>query len=125
MQTIHLVKVITLGIPILFVAACGGSDGPTEISVSAAPEAQLITLDARRQDVYDTNCVVCHGMAGSGAPQTGVIADWQERSQGGMETMLNNAMDGYQAMPAMRGCFDCTEEDFRPLITFMTGGKFK
>lgn len=125
MQTIHLVKVITLGIPILFVAACGGSDGPTEISVSAAPEAQLITLDARRQDVYDTNCVVCHGMAGSGAPQTGVIADWQERSQGGMETMLNNAMDGYQAMPAMGGCFDCTEEDFRPLITFMTGGKFK
>lgn len=125
MKKINLIKTLTLGLPILLVAACGVSDDNTATAASAVPEMQQITLDARGQDVYDTNCVVCHGMAGSGAPQTGAIADWQERSGQGMDVMLNNAMDGFQAMPAMGGCFDCDEDDFRQLITFMTSGMLK
>ena len=125
MKKRNLIKTLTLAMPILLVTACGGSDDNTATTASAVPEAQQIILDARRQDVYDTNCVVCHGMAGSGAPLTGVIADWQERSGQGMDVMLNNVMDGFQAMPAMGGCFDCDEDDFRQLITFMTGGMLK
>jgi cytochrome c5 len=64
-------------------------------------------------------------MAGTGAPVSGKLSDWQERTGKGMEALLNNSMDGYQAMPAMGGCFDCAEEDFRQLITFMTSGLVK
>jgi cytochrome c5 len=121
MKIKKLVKAFTLGLPVLLVVACGGSDDGAGTSKSVMPKTQVVTLDARRQDIYDTNCAVCHGMEGTGAPQSGKLSDWQERSGKGMEAMLNNAMDGFQAMPAMGGCFDCTEEDFRPLITFMTG----
>ncbi len=125
MKRIQLVNALAFGIPILLLAGCGGSNDGTGTSQSAMPEAQVVQLDARRQDIYDTNCAVCHGMAGTGAPQTGQLADWQERSAKGMEALLNNSMDGFQAMPAMGGCFDCTEDDFRPLITFMTSGLVK
>ena len=125
MKIKKLVKAFTLSIPMFLVAACGGSDESSETSKSAMPEAQVVTLDAQRQDIYDISCAVCHGMEGTGAPQSGKLSDWQERSSKGMEAMLNNAMDGFQAMPAMGGCFDCTEEDFRQLITFMTSGILK
>jgi cytochrome c5 len=125
MKTRSFLKTLTVLMPIALVTACGGSDDNAKTPASAMPEAQLITLDARRQDIYDTNCVVCHGMAGSGAPQTGVIDDWRERSGKGMEVMLDNVMDGFQAMPAMGGCFDCDEDDFRLLTTFMTSGMLK
>ena len=125
MKRKKLVKALALGIPVLLVSACGGSNDSNGTSQSAMPEAQVVKLDARRQEIHDTNCAVCHGMAGSGAPQSGQLSDWQERSGKGMEAMLDNVMDGFQAMPAMGGCFDCTEEDFRPLITFMTSGMLK
>lgn len=124
MKIKKLVSVFSVGIPMLLVVGCGGSNDSTGTGAaeSALPEAQVVVLDARRQDIYETNCAICHSKAGTGAPQSGKLSDWQERSSKGMEAMLNNAMDGFQAMPAMGGCFDCTEEDFRPLITFMTSG---
>ena len=125
MKSKSLVKMVALGIPMLLIAACSGGDNDTGSAGSATPEVQVVTLDARGQDIYDTNCIVCHGMEGTGAPQSGKLADWQERSDKGMDAMLDNAMDGFQAMPPMGGCFDCTEGDFRQLITFMTGGKLQ
>lgn len=122
MKKNNMFKMLMLGIPLLFLAACGEGNDNAATPASAAPASQQITLATRQQDIYDTNCAVCHGMTGSGAPQSGVITDWQKRSGKGMDTMLNNAMDGFQAMPAMGGCFDCEEEDFRQLITFMTSG---
>lgn len=119
------IKILALSIPILLAAACGGSNDSTGTAGPALPNTQIVTLDARGQDIYDTNCMVCHGMPGTGAPQSGTPSDWRERSTKGMHVVLNNAMDGFQAMPPMGGCFDCTEEDFTQLITFMTNGMLK
>jgi cytochrome c5 len=119
------VTIATLVLPMSLLAACSGGNDNGGPSPSAMPGVEVVRLDARRQDIYDTNCAVCHGMAGTGAPLTGKLSDWQGRSAKGMEVLLNNSMDGFQAMPAMGGCFDCTEEDFRPLITFMTSGLVK
>jgi cytochrome c5 len=118
----YLLRIVSLCLPMFLLVACGGSEESTATVKSPMVGAQTVVLDTRGQDVYDTNCVVCHGMAGTGAPTSGKLSDWQERSGKGMEAMLNNAMDGFQGMPAMGSCFDCTEEDFRQLITFMTNG---
>ena len=122
MIKLSLFKMAALAALLALVSACGESDNSSEADQPVTSVAQQITLDARGQEVYDTNCAVCHAMPGSGAPQTGVSADWQERTAKGMDTMLDNAMDGFQAMPAMGGCFDCGEDDFRQLIAFMTNG---
>ena len=125
MKRIPFVKAFAFALPLSLLAACDGGNDSTGASQSAMPGVEVVRLDARRQDIYDTNCAVCHGMAGTGAPLTGQLSDWQDRSAKGMEVLLNNSMDGFQAMPAMGGCFVCTDEDFRPLITFMTSGLVK
>jgi cytochrome c5 len=125
MHTRQILKRISLYLPLLLLVACGGGEENLESAKRPMGDARTIVLDTRGQDIYDTNCVVCHGMAGTGAPISGKRSDWQERSAKGMEALLNNSMDGYQAMPAMGGCFDCTEEDFRQLITFMTSGSLE
>ena len=125
MKNIYLYGILLLGSSTLMLTACGGSDNSAESSNANVPAAELVALEERQQDIYETNCAVCHSMVGSGAPQSGTVSDWQERSGKGMDAMLNNAMDGFQAMPAMGGCFDCDEDDFKLLITFMTSGMLK
>jgi len=116
------IAILSLGVSILLISACSeNTDSSAPSKVLLAP-ATAITLDARRQDIYTINCAVCHGMAGTGAPQSGKLDDWQQRSKQGMESMLNHVMDGFQSMPAMGGCFDCSEQDFRLLITYMSSG---
>ena len=123
MNLIHPIKIVTLILALAVVSACS-SDDKTSTSTDAKP-AQHITLSARAQDINDTNCKVCHALQGSGAPISGKPSDWQDRIGKGMDTLLVNVQDGFQAMPAMGGCFDCNEEDFRELITFMTNGAVK
>jgi len=116
------IAILSLGVSILLISACSENTDSSALSKVLLAPATAITLDTRRQDIYTINCAVCHGMAGTGAPHSGKLTDWQQRSSKGMATMLNHAMDGYQSMPAMGGCFDCNEEDFRLLITYMSGG---
>ena len=114
------IPLIALAALVSLIAGCGEDASEAEMASPAA--AMTVTLNADRLEIYETNCKICHGLADSGAPQTGVVADWQERSAMGMDVLLDNAMNGYQAMPPMGGCFHCTEDDFRQLISFMTSG---
>lgn len=109
----------------ILLAACGDDEPKTSKQKLPQQSTVTVTLDAERQDIYDTSCKVCHGMANTGAPVSGQPADWQDRSAKGIDVVLDNTMNGFQAMPPMGGCFDCTEEDFRQLITFMSGGMLK
>lgn len=110
----------------LLLAACS-SEQDTQKGQNKTESSAVnpITLSADRQDIYDTSCKVCHGMEGLGAPVSGKIDDWTERKEQGMETILDNVINGYQAMPAMGGCFACSEDDFREIITYMTAGQVK
>ena len=111
-----------LGLSVLLAVGSGCGDSGNEVGAAAPATAIVaVALNADQQEIYETNCAVCHSLADSGAPQTGVAADWQERSARGMDMMIDNAMDGYQAMPPMGGCFHCTEDDFRQLIAYMAG----
>ena len=123
MKSTCLVKVFVLALPLWLLTACDSNEQSAAGSTVAATEQ--IVLDARGQDIYDTNCKVCHGLAGSGAPLSGKASDWKERNGKGMDAMLTSVFDGYQAMPAMGGCFDCNEQEFRQLISFMTSGVLK
>ena len=116
----NLQKAVTLIALLSLITGCG--ENASEEETARPTAAVAVTLNADRLEIYQTSCKICHGLADSGAPQTGVVADWQERSAKGMGVLLDNAMNGYQAMPPMGGCFHCTEDDFRQLISFMTSG---
>lgn len=123
MKSTCIVKVFVLALPLWLVTACDSNE--QSAAGSTVANAEQVVLDARGQDIYDTNCKVCHGLAGTGAPLSGQTSDWKERNGKGMDAMLTSVFDGYQAMPAMGGCFDCNEQDFRQLISFMTSGMLK
>lgn len=122
---LNIFRIFVLSTVSFVLTACGSSEDNSATQNPAKAQAQVVPLDANRQGIYDTNCGVCHSMEGSGAPQSGVAADWQDRISAGMDGMVNKAMDGFQGMPAMGGCFDCTEEDFSHLISYMTNGAVK
>ncbi len=75
-------------------------------------------------DVYSTSCIGCHASGALGAPKTSSKADWQPRIDArGLDTLLSNAINGYNAMPAMGACGDCSDDEIKASIEHML--KFK
>jgi cytochrome c5 len=121
MGVIRVGSLCVLVVTALALSACGDESAPQKTATAVVAQE----LPPELQNVYQTSCEVCHGNAGTGAPQSGLADDWSARVELGMDPMLANVMNGYQGMPAMGGCFHCTEDDFRLLIGFMTGGRLQ
>lgn len=71
------------------------------------------------QQVYDKFCTACHTSGVMGAPKINEASDWEERLDKGMETVLKNAVEGYNAMPPMGTCSDCSEDEIQAAIDYM------
>ncbi|RCH36970.1 cytochrome C oxidase, cbb3-type, subunit III family protein [Pseudomonas aeruginosa] len=70
--------------------------------------------------VYSASCKLCHANPASGAPLTGDAAAWAPRLAQGIDTLLDHSINGYKGMPPMGMCMQCSEEQFRALIDFMS-----
>ncbi|WP_342075005.1 c-type cytochrome [Yoonia sp. SS1-5] len=79
--------------------------------------------DAELAAVYDRSCRACHALDGGGAPLTGHAADWRARAEerGGLRALTVSAIEGYENMPGMGLCNDCSEGQIVDLIEFMIG----
>ncbi|MFO2466371.1 cytochrome c5 family protein [Pseudomonas sp. 15FMM2] len=71
--------------------------------------------------IYDTSCKLCHANPTAGAPLTGDVSAWSPRIAQGMDTLLDHTINGYNGMPPMGQCMQCSEEQFMALISFMAG----
>lgn len=94
-------------------AACGKPAAP------AAPAAA--PLDAALQQLYDSSCKSCHNQPASGAPQQGDAAAWAPRLALGKEVLIGHVINGYQKMPPMGLCMQCSEEEFLALTEHLSG----
>lgn len=90
----------------------------------------LAALPAAAQDavppeqlgrLYVQTCMACHTSAGSGAPQAGDRAAWEPRLKQGLDVLLARTIEGYNGMPPLGSCMDCSEAQFEALIRFMAG----
>lgn len=104
----------------LLLAACGKKEdgGPAATADVAAQPS-----DPALAQVYDGSCKLCHTNPASGAPLTGDHKAWAPRVAQGTDTLLDHTINGYQGMPPMGMCMQCSEEDFTALIEFMSGAK--
>jgi cytochrome c5 len=74
-------------------------------------------------ETYRLNCFACHSSGAAGAPRTGDAAAWNARIEAkGMDTVIQNAVNGINAMPAKGMCMSCTNEQIRNLVDFMIEG---
>lgn len=104
----------------LSVVACGGqSPGGTAGAESASQALQ--PADPALAAIYQRSCHSCHTIAATGAPLTGDTAAWQPRLDKGMNTLLDNVVNGFGGMPPFGLCMDCDLDQFEALIVFMAG----
>ena len=67
-------------------------------------------------------CVNCHALKPIiplGAPRMGYSSDWDPRSKHGLDALFKNTDEGFNAMPARGGCFECTDQQLMLAILYM------
>jgi cytochrome c5 len=111
---------ITAGI-CLFVGLGLSGCSPAAPPITPAESARLTPADDRLASLYETSCKTCHAIAGSGAPLAGDGAAWKPRLAQGMPTLVDHTVQGFKAMPAGGQCARCSPDDYRALISFMSG----
>ncbi|WP_395606808.1 c-type cytochrome [Pseudomonas sp. B22129] len=94
-------------------------DGPPKHASEHAGAG--MPADPALAQVYDTSCKLCHANPASGAPLSGDRAAWSPRVAQGADTLLDHSINGYNGMPPMGLCMQCSEAQFLALISFMAG----
>ena len=54
------------------------------------------------------------------APKKGDAAAWEPRLKQGMDTLVQHVTNGFNAMPPRGMCMDCTAEDYKATIEWMS-----
>lgn len=99
-----------------------GAEGAAAIQEAATQTAPVKavafdgSLDAEM--IYKNVCSVCHSTGAAGAPIPGTAA-MAERTAKGLETLMQSALNGLNAMPARGGRADLSDEQIQAVIEFM------
>lgn len=70
-------------------------------------------------DIYSASCAACHGTGALGAPKLGDVAAWGARAGKGVETLISNAINGINTMPARGGNAALTDDEVKAVVEYM------
>lgn len=73
-------------------------------------------------EIYTHFCANCHAdkpLIALGAPRYNEDQDWLPRLKQGISTLFKHTDEGYNAMPARGGCFECSDEQLFLAIEVM------
>jgi len=96
------------------------------LALMAAMAAATVSLNAQAFDAeakYNQACVFCHAQGVAGAPKTFDAAAWAPRLEKGMDALVTSVTNGLNAMPKGGMCTDCSADDYKALITYMSTPK--
>ncbi len=68
---------------------------------------------------YQRSCLACHASGAAGAPLLGDSEAWAVRTEKGMEAVMSNVVNGFNAMPAKGMCMNCSEANLRAIVDYM------
>ena len=93
---------------------------PAAEPVAVVVETESVTVvEVSGANVYQSACFACHGTGAAGAPKLGDKAAWSARITKGNATLLEHAMNGFNAMPAKGGNMALTEAEITAAIEHM------
>ena len=110
MRAIRLTLLLAL---MMTLCGCDEKSAPPATTHNANP------TDPALAQIYANSCQLCHANPAANAPLTGDRKAWEPRIRQGADTLLDHAINGYNGMPPMGQCVECTEEQFLQLIGFM------
>lgn len=85
--------------------------------------AAMITVAgaASTATTYNESCAACHDSGALNAIKKGDSAKWQQLiKQKGMPALISSVKNGMIQMPAGGLCEDCSNDDYRKLIEYMS-----
>lgn len=89
------------------------------------PQEFLQTIKGSKDEgrqIVNHFCISCHAvkpMIQLGAPKMNDNNDWGPRVKQGISVLLQHTEEGFNAMPARGGCFECTDEQLSLAILAM------
>lgn len=90
-----------------------------ECGEAAAPAPAASSEPRSGSEVYSSVCAACHDTGAAGAPMKGDTAAWSGRMDKGLETLVDHAINGYNAMPAKGGCASCPDEEIEVAVEYL------
>ncbi|MEM7357802.1 MAG: c-type cytochrome [Pseudomonadota bacterium] len=91
-----------------------------ETADAVIPAAEAVTLSG--EEAY-TSCGACHNAGVAGAPALGDPAAWSERIAKGIDTLYQNAIQGFQGaaglMPAKGGNASLSDDSVKAAVDYM------
>ncbi len=82
-----------------------------------------VAADQALLDRFSKSCNVCHSGVIPTAPKAFDAQAWKPRLAKGMDKLLVSVKGGLNAMPPKGMCNDCTDADYKALITYMSTPK--
>jgi len=90
---------------------------------SASASQPAATEVASGESVYQSSCAACHTAGVAGAPVFGDAAAWSDRISKGIDTLYDNAINGFQGeagmMPAKGGNTSLSDEEVEAAVDHM------
>jgi len=96
-----------------------GNAAAAEATASESSGDSAETAARSGSDVYNTACAACHMTGAAGAPVLGDADAWAPRIEKGMDTLIDHAINGFNAMPAKGGCGSCTDDEIVASVEHM------
>lgn len=97
------------------VAAVAAAPAETAATAATTDEAQA---DIDGAAIYQTACFACHGTGAAGAPMLQADA-WTERLAQGEDTLVDHAINGFNAMPPKGGQMQLSDAEVRAVVQYM------
>ena len=92
---------------------------PMVTMASDSDASESVAAGRTGEAVYNLGCAACHTAGLAGAPMLANQAQGEGRLEKGLETLTNNAYNGYNAMPAKGLCMDCSLEEIERSVQYM------
>jgi cytochrome c5 len=95
-------------------------------AASHHPQAFLDDIHGTKEEgqaIVKHFCASCHAphpLISIGAPRIGHPQDWVQRLKQSPAILWQHTSEGYHAMPARGGCFECSDEQLKKAIEVLT-----
>lgn len=88
-------------------------------NVPAATTTSTIAAARSGEQIYNGTCAACHNSGAAGAPKLGDKTAWEPRVAKGADSLLQNVINGLNAMPPKGLCMDCSDDDLKAVTQYM------
>jgi cytochrome c5 len=92
---------------------------PQQAAQKPSQQAAAKPAAAEGKQVFDSTCMACHATGVAGAPKLGDKAAWAPRLGQGLDTLVQHAIKGKNAMPPKGGNTSLSDAQVRAAVEFM------